>query len=83
MEMIKCIVCGNPMPKLRLTKYGYKNCINCSTVGAYQAVNTVNGTGDHTWNDIQIMTPEQKEIYDQNIKQKPKLDSFKSTDDYA
>jgi hypothetical protein len=83
MEMIKCNVCGSPMPELRFTKFGYKNCVDCSTVGAYQAVNTTKGTGDHTWNDIQIMTPEQKEIYDQNIKQKPKLDSFKSTDDYA
>ncbi|MCP5063896.1 MAG: hypothetical protein GY936_15730 [Ignavibacteriae bacterium] len=83
MEMIKCNVCGNPMPKLRLTKFGYKSCVDCSTVGAYQAVNTTQGTGDHTWNDIQIMTPEQKEIYNKDIKKKAKLDSFKSTDDYA
>jgi len=78
--MIKCIACNEPMPELRLTKYGYKNCVNCSTVGAYQAVNTVNGSGDHTWNDIQIMTPEQMEIYDENLKKKPKLDSYKNSD---
>jgi len=83
MEMIKCNVCGNPMPKLRLTKFGYKSCVDCSTVGAYQAVNTTQGTGDHTWNDIQIMTPEQKEIYNKDKNKKAKLDSFKSTDDYA
>jgi hypothetical protein len=79
-KMIKCIACNEPMPELRLTKYGYKKCVNCSTVGAYQAVNTVNGSGDHTWNDIQIMTPEQMEIYDENLKKKPKLDSYKNSD---
>lgn len=83
LKMIKCASCGVDMPELRLTKFGYKVCVDCSTIGAYKAISTINGTGDHTWNDIQIMTPEQKEIYDQNIKQKPKLDSFKSTDDYA
>ena len=29
------------------------------TTGAYKAVSTVNGVGDHTWNDIQIVTAEQ------------------------
>ena len=36
-----------------------KNCVNCSTVKAYRAVTTTNGSGDNTWNDIQIMTSEQ------------------------
>jgi hypothetical protein len=27
LEMIPCIVCKKDMPKLRLEKYGYKNCI--------------------------------------------------------
>lgn len=68
MKMIPCIVCKEPMPELRLTKFGYKNCVNCSTVGAYKAISTVNGTGDHTWNDIQIMTPEQMEEYSKSQK---------------
>jgi hypothetical protein len=58
-EMIPCVSCGQDMPKLRLTQYGYKDCVNCSTVEAYRAVTTVNGSGDDTWNDIQIMTSEQ------------------------
>tara|TARA_R110001606_G_scaffold12042_1_gene51959 strand:+ start:301 stop:540 length:240 start_codon:yes stop_codon:yes gene_type:complete len=58
-EMIPCISCGADMPKLRLEQYGYKNCVNCSTVKAYRAVTTTNGSGDNTWNDIQIMTSEQ------------------------
>ena len=78
MKMIKCIKCGSDMPELRLTKFGYKVCVNCSTTSAYKAVSTVNGTGDHTWNDIQIMTPEQMESYQKNNSKKSKFDSYKS-----
>ncbi len=75
--MIKCIKCGADMPELRLTKFGYKVCVNCSTTSAYKAVSTVNGTGDHTWNDIQIVTAEQAELL--NSQKKPKLlDSYSS-----
>lgn len=59
MEMISCIKCKKDMPKLRLEKFGYKSCIACSTTGAYRAVTTTNGEGDHTWNGLSIMTPEQ------------------------
>ena len=65
LEMIRCIVCKNDMPKLRLEKYGYKNCINCSTTETYKAVITTNGEGDHTWNDIQILTDKQYKEYNQ------------------
>ena len=76
MKMIKCIKCEEDMPELRLTKFGYKVCVNCSTTGAYKAVSTVNGVGDHTWNDIQIVTAEQSEQL--NSQKKPKLlDSYK------
>ena len=63
LEMIPCIVCKNDMPKLRLEKYGYKNCVNCSTTGTYKALVTISGEGDHTWNDIQILTDEQYSQY--------------------
>ena len=76
MKMIKCIKCRENMPELRLTKFGYEVCVNCSTTGAYKAVSTVNGVGDHTWNDIQIVTAEQSEQL--NSQKKPKLlDSYK------
>ena len=68
LKMISCIACKEPMPELRLTKYGYKSCVECSTVGAYKAVSTQHGKGDHTWNDIQIMTPEQYNSYEKNEK---------------
>ena len=76
MKMIKCIKCGADMPELRLTKFGYEVCVNCSTTGAYRAVSTVNGVGDHTWNDIQIVTAEQSEQLNSQKKTKL-LDSYK------
>jgi hypothetical protein len=76
MKMIKCTKCKENMPELRLTKYGYKVCVNCSTTGAYKAVSTINGSGDHTWNDIQIMTSDQADRLANQ--KKPKLfDSYK------
>ena len=76
MKMIKCIKCREDMPELRLTKFGYKVCVNCSTTGAYKAVSTINGSGDHTWNDIQIMTSDEADKLANQ--KKPKLfDSYK------
>ncbi len=78
--MIKCASCGVDMPELRLTKFGYKVCVDCSTIGAYKAVSTINGTGDHTWNDIQIMTPEQAKLANEANSKKVKFDSYKDLD---
>mgnify|MGYP003637282280 FL=1 len=81
LEMIRCIVCKNDMPKLRLEKYGYKNCINCSTTETYKAVITTNGEGDHTWNDIQILTDKQYKEYNQGGDKKTnKLDDLSEDD---
>jgi len=75
-KMIPCVVCKDPMPELRSTKYGYKSCVECSTTGAYTAVTTINGVGDHTWNDIAIMTPEQSKQYSKESKKTAKFDSY-------
>ena len=74
--MIPCVVCQNPMPELRSTQYGYKSCVECSTTGAYTAVTTVNGVGDHTWNDIVVMTPEQSKKYSKESKKTANFDSY-------
>ena len=58
LKMIECPKCGNDFPELRKTKYGYHVCVNCSTVKAKVGITTVEGTGDHTYNDIMIMDPE-------------------------
>ena len=55
LKMIPCVKCGEPMPELRLTQYGYNFCVNCSTVEGKVAKTMVYGSGDHTWNDIVIM----------------------------
>jgi len=75
-KMILCVSCKEKMPELRLTKFGYKVCVECSTTGAYTAVTTINGAGDHTWNDIQIMTPKQAEDLQNINKSTPKWDNY-------
>ena len=59
MKMIACAQCGSPMPELRLTKYGYDFCVNCSTVGAKRGVPVMRGSGDHTWTETVIMEEDQ------------------------
>ena len=55
LKMIKCVKCNEDMPELRLTKFGYNFCVNCSTVDAKKGIPVVRGTGDHTWNEIEIV----------------------------
>ena len=52
---IDCSVCNEPMPELRLTKYKYDFCINCSTVGAKKGIPTTFGKGDHTYTELVIL----------------------------
>jgi hypothetical protein len=58
LEMIPCPKCGNDFP-LKRKELGYHVCINCSTVKPKVAITTVEGEGDHTWNDIIIMDQDQ------------------------
>ena len=55
LKMITCPKCGDDFPELRKTKYGYNFCVNCSTVEPVVGITTVEGSGDHTYNDIIIM----------------------------
>ena len=64
LKMIPCVVCGEDMPELRKIKFGYHNCVNCSTVKPKRAIITTGGSGDHTWNDIQILSAEDAERYE-------------------
>ena len=54
LEMIPCPKCGNDFPEKR-KELGYHVCISCSTVKPVVGITTVEGTGDHTYNDIIIM----------------------------
>lgn len=55
LKMIPCPRCGEPFPELRKTQYGYNFCVDCSDVDAVVGITTVEGSGDHTYNDIIIM----------------------------
>ena len=58
-KMIPCIKCGKDMPELRLTQYGYKVCVNCSSVSTKRGVSITKGSGDHTWTETVIMEEDQ------------------------
>lgn len=61
---IECIKCNEGINPLRIKALpNTRVCVSCSTAGAYKAVSTINGVGDHTWNDIQILTPNQYSNY--------------------
>ncbi len=55
LEMTQCIKCGGKMPLLRVVKYGYKSCVDCSTI---QKVGGVAIANHKTGNEIQIVPME-------------------------
>ena len=55
LKMIPCPKCGTDFPELRKTLYNYHVCVNCSTTKPVVGITTVEGTGDHTYNDLIIM----------------------------
>lgn len=69
LEMIECPRCGQPFPKLRKEKFGYNFCIKCSEVGPKMGIVTVNGEGDHTWNDIVILEQEDARKFERKLKE--------------
>ena len=54
LKMIPCPKCGNDFPEKR-KELGYHVCVNCSTIKPLVGITTVEGTGDHTYNDLIIM----------------------------
>ena len=56
--MIPCPKCGNDFPEKR-KELGYFVCVDCSTTKPKVAITTVEGSGDHTYNDIIIMDQDQ------------------------
>lgn len=58
LEMIPCPICGNPFPKKR-KELGYNYCVNCSTEKPLVCRVEECGEGDHTYDTIQIMKPEE------------------------
>ena len=54
LKMIPCPKCNKDFPEKR-KELGYHVCVNCSTIKPLVGITTVEGTGDHTYNDIIIM----------------------------
>jgi len=81
-KMIPCIKCGNDMPELRKTQYGYNFCVNCSTVGTKRGIPVQMGTGDHTWTETIIMEEDEYNKYSlqNNTPKKSKSTKFSSID---
>jgi hypothetical protein len=79
-----CKVCQEEIPTKRLEILPYtETCVNCSSAKPYKAVNVVLGEGDHTWNDIQIMSEELYQKYNrlekmtlENIRKGVELDTW-------
>ncbi len=76
-KMISCSSCGNDMPELRLTQYGYDFCVTCSENGKGEGkkhgIPVLMGEGDHTWVETVIMSDKQFQIYQDQISSDNKL----------
>ena len=54
-QMLQCPACGEFTLHPKRKELGYHVCVNCSSADKVVGITTVEGTGDHTWNDIIIM----------------------------
>ena len=54
LKMIPCPKCSKDFPEKR-KELGYHVCVDCSTIKPLVGITTVEGSGDHTYNDIIIM----------------------------
>ena len=54
-QMLKCPACGQMTLHPKRKEMGYHVCIHCSTAKPVVGITTVEGSGDHTYNDIIIM----------------------------
>jgi hypothetical protein len=60
-----CKVCKEEIPPARIKILpNTQTCVSCSTDQPYVAVNVTHGHGDHTWNDIQILTQEKYQEFE-------------------
>ena len=54
-QMLKCPACSESTLHPKRKEMGYHVCVNCSTAKPVVGITTVEGSGDHTYNDIIIM----------------------------
>ena len=68
------------MPELRLTKFGYDYCVNCSTEKPKRPIQITGGNGDHTYNTIKIVSSDQYDAFErqQELNKKVKFGNAES-----
>ena len=54
-QMLNCPSCSESTLHPKRKEMGYHVCVHCSTAKPVVGITTVEGTGDHTYNDIIIM----------------------------
>ena len=54
-QMLDCPACSELTLHPKRKEMGYHVCVNCSTAKPVVGITTVEGSGDHTYNDIIIM----------------------------
>ncbi len=54
-QMLNCPACSESTLHPKRKEMGYHVCVNCSTAKPVVGITTVEGSGDHTYNDIIIM----------------------------
>ena len=54
-KMLQCPACGQYTLYPQRKALGFHVCVNCSTTDRVVGITTVEGSGDHTYNDIIIM----------------------------
>ena len=54
-QMLKCPACSETTLHPKRKEMGYYVCVNCSSAKPVVGITTVEGSGDHTYNDIIIM----------------------------
>jgi len=55
LEMTTCPSCNEDVLPVKRKELGYHVCVDCSTTKPVVGITTVEGSGDHTYNDIIIM----------------------------
>ena len=55
LQMTNCPSCNEDVLPVKRIELGYHVCVNCSTAKPVVGITTVEGSGDHTYNDIIIM----------------------------
>jgi hypothetical protein len=55
LEMTLCPSCNQDKLPVKRKELGYHVCVDCSTAKPVVGITTVEGSGDHTYNDIIIM----------------------------